>query len=78
MRVSDFNQYLAHKPESDPKYLNSEGKKILLNDYFRFMEQKSYLAGKRIKNKDHIHYLSGELVKTLKNFNIHDTEAYHL
>lgn len=64
--------------EDSKKYLTSEWRRMLLNAYFQFMEQKSYLNGKRIKNEDHIHHLSRELVKTLKNYNHYEIADHPL
>lgn len=68
---------LVMEEEALPR-INSEARKLLLNTYFQFMEQKTYLAGKRVKNKDHIHHLSARLVKTLKKFNRHDPQITYL
>ena len=55
----------------EKKYqFTAAGKKTLINAYFSLMEERSYLGGKRIKNKDHLHQLSGELVATLNKFNL--------
>ena len=46
------------------------GKRELINRFFSFMEQRSYLNNKRIKNKDHLHHLSSSLVTVLKKFKL--------
>lgn len=50
--------------------INKTAKRILIDTFFQEMETRSELNGKRIKNRDHIHYLSSQLVKKLKNFEI--------
>ncbi|MFN8243895.1 MAG: CRISPR-associated endonuclease Cas1 [Ferruginibacter sp.] len=62
------DNFTAATPEGDAYSFTSAGKRKLVERYFMFMEERSYLLGKRIKNKDHIHYLSSELVTALKKF----------
>lgn len=69
MKTNPTTSCLEQGDSRRPVYLRDAWRKNLLNAYFSFMEQRSYLAGKRIKNCDHIHYLSKQLVRTLKKFN---------
>jgi len=48
--------------------LDLEARKLIIDTFFAKMEERSYLNGKRIKNKDHINYLSTQLVNKLKTF----------
>lgn len=50
--------------------LDKEARKHIIDTFFAKMEERSELNYKRIKNKDHIHYLSTQLVAKLKNFHI--------
>jgi CRISPR-associated protein Cas1 len=69
--MHQFGDEKNFEESPEKKYqLSAEGRKTLINTYFSFMEQRNYLEGKRIKNKDHLHHLSGELVATLKNFTL--------
>lgn len=56
--------------EKQTMELTGEGKRMLITSFFAFLEQRSYLNGRRIKNRDHIQYLSSSLVATLKKFPI--------
>lgn len=58
------------KSETEGNILSTAGKKILINTWFQLMEQRSYLQGKRVKNKDHLHQLSSRLVAILKKFEL--------
>lgn len=78
MKPNELLPYLVPDEATGKLRIDSSGKKILLSTYFQFMEQRSYLAGKRIKNKDHIHFLSRELVQTLKKFNPDDTTTHYI
>lgn len=78
MKPAEIQPCLVPDEASGKLRIDSQGKKILLSTYFQFMEQRSYLAGKRIKNKDHIHFLSRELVQTLKKFNPDDTTTHYI
>lgn len=58
------------KSAIDGYILSTSGKKTLINTWFQLMEQRSYLQGKRVKNKDHLHQLSSRLVAILKKFEL--------
>lgn len=48
--------------------LTTDGKKLIIEQFFATMDEKMYLNGKRIKRIDHIHYYSQQLAQTLKNY----------
>ncbi len=50
--------------------ISRNARKIIISRFFQMMERRTYLNGKRIKNQDHIHYQSSQLVKQIKKYKI--------
>ncbi len=61
---------IFEKDEDGKDLLTISTRKLLIDSFFKMMEERSYLNERRIKRKDHIHHLSSLLIDTLKKFEI--------
>lgn len=70
LMIGGFDSDINYETESDPPRISKAGRKTLIETFFSFMEQRSNKQGKRIRHKDQIHQLSGQLVESLKKYQI--------